>query len=117
MARLSRRQLRAYRIIVDQEQPPPACDVFMYCAPGLLGAAAGAWVFAREYGRKEGVDLKRLQAIVIKSKSPLYAYKFARDVPGVNVRRLQDVVIKYGSVHQMRVFAMNIPTANKPKLE
>jgi hypothetical protein len=118
MAKLSKRQFRAYQTILDG-RTPPACDLleFWLYKNERVGAAAGAWLFAKEYGRRDGVDIKRLQFIILKSDSPEYAYKFARDIPGANIRRLQDVVIRYGTAHQLKVFAKNIPRANKGKLE
>jgi len=117
-ARLSKRQFRAYQTILGR-RAPPSCDLcvqWLYKNEGV-GAAAGAWMFAKEYGRREGVDLKRLQLIVIQSKSSEYAYKFARDVSGANIRRLQKVVIRYGTAKQMALFAQHVPGANKALLE
>lgn len=116
MARLSRRQFRTYQSILAG-QLSPSIDFCYGWMPGPKSVAYGAYVFAKEFGGKEGVDIKRLQNMVIKACDPYTAYQYARNIPDANIRRLQDVVIRYGNPKLMRVFAENIPMANKGKLE
>lgn len=123
-ARLTRRQRRQYQDIIGGDG-----SAWAYPGPGFWlgrgGASPRPWVgngwcalaFARKFGGRDDVDLKRLQLQVIRSGDPKCAYEFARDVPGANVRRLQEVVITAGDPAVMRTFAKNIPGANVRRIE
>lgn len=82
-----------------------------------LYLTVSAYAFAQKFGGRKGVDLSRLQNIVIRSNHPYWAYRYARDIPGANVWRLSLVVMKYGSADLMHHFAENIPGANRQRLE
>lgn len=119
-ARLTRRQWRQYQAIIGGDG-----SAWAYPGPGywngvnFRGGGNGwcALTFARMFGGRDDVDLKKLQLQVVRSGSPECAYEFARDVPGANVRRLQEVVIGAGDPAVMRAFAKNIRGADVRKIE
>lgn len=123
-ARLTRRQYRQYQDIIGGDG-----SSWAYPGPGFwlgrCGASPRPWVgtgwcalnFARKFGGRDDVDMKKLQLRVIRSGDPECAYQFARDVPGVNIRRLQKVVIEAGDPDIMRAFAKNVPGANVALIE
>lgn len=122
-AKLTRRQQSQYQSIVRED----GSTDWAYPGPGSphwwMGnqvARSNGWsalTFAKRWGRRDGVDLKRLQRIVLRSGDPDCAYQFARDVPGANVRRLQRVVVEGGDPRIMRAFAKNILGADVQHLE
>lgn len=71
-----------------------------------------AYVFAQRWGGREGVDVKKLQRIVLTSGNPACAIEYARHISGANVRRLQDVVLRLGNASQMRRFALLVADAD-----
>jgi hypothetical protein len=75
-----------------------------------------AYVFAKQWGGRKGVDIKRLQLIALHSDNAECAISFARDIQGANVKRFQSIVLQHGSAGQMRRFA-EIPGANRMWLE
>jgi len=119
-ARLTRRQQRQYQAIIGGDG-----SAWAYPGPGYWNSVNGrpqgncwcALTFARQFGGRADVDLKRLQREVLRSGVSECAYQFARDVPGANVRRLQRVVVEDGDPSVMRAFAMNVPGANVRHLE
>jgi hypothetical protein len=84
--------------------------------PGLI-AATEAYLFAKVFGDKEDVDVKKLQRIVINERVPNLWYKFARDIEGANINKIQNLVIRYGMASTMNRFSLNVPKADKEKLE
>jgi hypothetical protein len=82
-----------------------------------IGNEHAALQFAKSYGSRDCVDMKRLQRIIIESKNADCCYQFARDVPGANIRRLEYVVARYGELQTIRAFILNVPRANKRFLE
>lgn len=124
-AKLTRRQQRQYHAIIGGDG-----SAWAYPGPGYWGSVNGqrrngraygngwcALTFARQFGGRSDVDLKRLQLEVLRSGNSECAYEFARDVPGANVRRLQRVVVEDGDPSVMRAFAMNVPGADVRHLE
>ncbi len=110
-AGLSRRLLRQYQSILNGN----GAVYFLWPSIGSNGQAA--LIFAKAYGRRKGVDIKRLQGIVLRASDPSFAIEFARDVPGANVKRFQRRVIELGDPRAMRRFARSVPGAEIPRLE
>lgn len=76
-----------------------------------------AYLFAKEWGGRAGVDVKRLEGLVCKGGDAECAYRFCMEVRGASVKRLQQVVILNGDARTIRKFAKNVPGANVPFLE
>lgn len=63
-----------------------------------------AYLFAKQWGGRGGVDLKRLEGIVARGPDPDCMVRFAKDVRGVNVRRFQREVVARGEPGAIRAF-------------
>jgi hypothetical protein len=74
-------------------------------------------MFAKAYGQRRGVDLKKLQGIILGTSNSGIIVEFAREVPGANVRRLQKRVVELGDPSAMRRFARSVPGAEVWRLE
>lgn len=75
-----------------------------------------AYLFAKEWRSRVGVDLRRLENMVARGTDPECAYRFARDVPGANVKQLQRTVVRCGDPDAIRRFSL-LSGADKPFLE
>ena len=75
-----------------------------------------AYLFAKEWGGRKGVDFKRLQRIVLRADNGECAYRFARDVKGANIKKLEATVIRSSDMDAIRKFSL-LPGANRQKLE
>lgn len=119
MVGLTKRQRRLYDEILRGRMWCPYASMFNIRSSGdpKFIAAHEAYLFARIFGRKRGVDVKRLQRIVMNTFVPNLWYKFARDVEGANIKKLETLTIKYGEASLMKKFSLNIPKANREKLE
>ncbi|MFA5202894.1 MAG: hypothetical protein WC708_00560 [Lentisphaeria bacterium] len=75
-----------------------------------------AYLFAKEWGNRIGVDLMRLQRIVIQSNDGECVYRYARDIDEANIRKLQRAVVRSGNPDAIRRFSL-LPKADKTWLE
>jgi len=74
-----------------------------------------AFLFARDWGGRDGVDLKRLEGIVARGPDPVCIVEFAKVIPSANVRRLQREVVARGQGGPMRSF-LSVKGANAEAL-
>jgi len=120
-ARLTKRLQSQYNQILQGNIPGHYEYGYGFGWPiGGAGSGAIGWVaylFAKEWSGREGVDLKKLQGIVLRSGDAECAWRFARDIPAANKRRLQTLVMQTGGANQMRKFAAHVPGADKQTLE
>lgn len=120
-ARLTRRQSYMYFGILASAAAERIDDEFDWPATGCgrngCSLAWAAWAFAKKWHGRKGVDLKKLQRIVLDWGSGECVYRFAMDVPGANVKRCQAAVMKDVEPETMRLFAANVPGAYAPALE
>ena len=120
-ARLTRRQSRTYFGILESAAAERTDDEFDWPPTGMsrkgCPLAWAAYAFAKRWHGRKGVDLKKLQRIVLDWGSGECVYKFAMDVPGANVRRCQAVIMQDVEPEVMRLFAANVPGAYAPALE
>lgn len=63
-----------------------------------------AYLFAKQWGGRGGVDLKRLEGIVARGPDPECIVLFAKEIRGVNVRRFQREVVARGEPESIRKF-------------
>lgn len=75
-----------------------------------------AYLFAKQWGGRQGVDLKRLEGIVARGPDPDCIVLFAKEVRGVNVRRSQREVVARGEPDAIRRF-MSVKGANVESLK
>jgi hypothetical protein len=108
---LSRRLMRQYSAILNGN----GSVYFLWPSLGCNGQAA--LIFAKTYGQRRGVDVKRLQGPVLGTANPKFLIEFARDVRGANVKRFQRRVIELGDPSAMRRFARSVPGAEIQRLE
>lgn len=59
-----------------------------------------------------GINLEKIENVVVARKHVQSAIFIACDVPTANVEKLEDVVIKFGSVYDIMAFALIIPNVN-----
>lgn len=76
-----------------------------------------AYLFAKEWHSRAGVDLKRLEGIVLRGGDAECVYRYVLDVPGASVRRAQRAVVACGAADVIRKFALNVPGADVQYLE
>lgn len=112
-ARLTKRLQRQYHSVLGRGSSqlfwphPHACHSWQRTAPPNLKAWQ-AYLFAKEWQGRDGVDVKRLQRMVLDGTDGECMFLFARDVRKANVRRLQEAVTRCGQTGPMRRF-MNLP--------
>jgi len=75
-----------------------------------------ALTFAREWGGRSGIDVKRLEGIVVRGPVPEVIARYAKEVPGANLRRITRAVVRTGDVRAMRVLA-GVPGVDRAYLE
>ena len=59
-----------------------------------------------------GINLEKIENVVVARKHVQSAIFIACNVPTANVEKLEDVVIKFGSIYDIMAFALIIPNAN-----
>lgn len=59
-----------------------------------------------------GINLEKIENVVVARKHVQSAIFIACNVPTANVEKLEDVVIKFGSVYDIMAFALIIPNVN-----
>ena len=68
----------------------------------------------------DGINISKLEDIVIKGNNENYIYAFASSVNGANIEKLEDAFItfiNYGNIYRVREFAKNVKAINIEKLE
>src|SRR5690606_21952833 len=86
---------------------PPKEDMVAWCA----------FIFAKQWGRKEDVDMKKLESIIARSKCGYVILRWAKQFSSItNIKRFQKEIMKYGSHLEIRRFAQEVPEANKEVL-
>lgn len=116
--KLTKRVYRWYQQILILNDPDP------YLIPRYLWSnnkphntiGHAACIFAIRWQSRSGIDIKKLQKIVINSKDPYAAYDFAKYVKDANVKRLGEVIISNGDAELMRAFADNVHGAKASRL-
>ena len=121
--RLTRRQRCWYSEVISclKEKPRQVFSYYWYC-PRTKRAIEDSWAWgaygcAKKYGSREGIDLKKLQLIVLKYGNADQLYKYARDIPSANVKRFQKALVEAGDHRLMKAFSDNIPGANQKYLQ
>jgi hypothetical protein len=117
-AALTRRQRHVYLDIIRHvhKKPTYTCnhDIWVQhkwqCNESWARAAYG---FAKQWGGRKGVDLKKLQHIVLKYGGAPVLYRYARDVPSANIKRFQKAIIETEDFKYVQLFADNIPKADQ----
>lgn len=72
--------------------------------------------FAKQWGGREGVDLKRLEGIVVRGPNPMHMVEFAAEIPGAGLRRIQLAVVAKGRPEAIRAL-MRVPGVRPESLE
>jgi hypothetical protein len=120
-ARLTRRQQRIYFGILEAAAEERTDAEFDWPPTGMrrkgCSLAWFAYGFAKRWHGRKGVDIKKLQRIVLDWGSGECVYKFAMDVPGANIKRCQAAIMEDVEPEIMRLFAANVPGAYAPALE
>jgi hypothetical protein len=120
-ARLTRRQSHRYFWILQAAAEERTDDKYDWPEPGRgrrgSSLAWAAWDFTKRWYGRRGVDVEKLQRVVLDWGSGECIYRFAMDVPGANVRRCQAAVMEDAEPGVMRLFAANVPGAYAPSLE
>lgn len=118
-AKLTRRQRRLYEDVLVGEETRhyyahPCAGSWQYGA-GLeeVGIGWQAALFAAEFAGRKDVDLRRLEALVLKSRDPRCAYFFARHVPGADVAALLKLVESSGDKVVLSAFLKHVANARK----
>lgn len=75
-----------------------------------------ALTFARQWGGRMNVDLKRLEGIVVRGPNPMHMVAFAARVPGAGLRRIQRAVLERGRPDAIRAL-MRVPGIHPKALE
>ena len=75
-----------------------------------------AYLFVKEWGRREGIDSKRLESMVLRGPDPRCIVELAKAVPGVNLRRAAEEVADRGDAVQIRRM-MRVPGVDPRRLE
>lgn len=125
-ARLTKRLFHLYQKVLEGGAqswfwPHPVANPWWSGRPPSKSAAEDSWawqayLFAKEWQGREGVDLKRLERIVCAASDPQCMFLFARDVRGARVRRIERSVVRCGDPAAIRRF-MRLPGANRRSLE
>ncbi len=114
-ARPTRRVQRLYNHILSGSQS--LMSYTDYRTRGLAEARQKlALQFAREWGGRSGVDVKRLEGIVVRGPDAKVMAQYAKEVAGASVRRIQKAVVRSGDVRAMRVLA-GVKGADRAYLE
>lgn len=71
------------------------------------------YCYARDYGKKSGVDIRAHEEEVMNSQDPTYNYLYARDVEGANVLAHGMIVAEYGTPAENYLYATTIEGADK----
>jgi hypothetical protein len=77
---------------------------------------ASAYRLALEVNNKN-ISITKLQNIIIKSRSSLYLFRFARDIKKANVKRLQNCIVKTKDINNITKFACFVRGANKSQIQ
>lgn len=116
-SRLTRRVARMYQHILCNDT-----EWWSWRTPGMWRKSReemrqlAALIFAKEWGSREGVDLKRLEGMVARGPSPSLSVRFASEVPGANVRRIARAVAASGDPAAIKAM-MRVPGVHPKTLE
>lgn len=115
-ASLTRRQSSLYEAVIRGEETRHYYNHAWAGSWGSWSEVGAAWqaaLFAAEFGGRKGVDVGRLEDIVLEGGDVRCAYFFARRVRGADVGRLRRFVESSGHGPTIAMFLRHVPDARK----
>ena len=88
-----------------------ACDVNKL-KPVILKSKRPRYLYELALKLTDKAEIKMIQDLIIKSRSPLYMRLFAQNVPGADILRIEDAVIATKDIDAIRKWAEVIKTDN-----
>jgi len=65
---------------------------------------------------RKGINIKKNEEIILKSKNPQYCYSFARHIFGANIKAHEKVILESKNIACCCIFALDIKESNKEDL-